>query len=195
MYEFGISNYESIHSIHGNKKAFGSKPLMLFLGDQWQVDSTYMKIQNVLLDLFRGFKADKIALQGVDHVISCALVDGVISVRAYYLNYKKSAESSVPELVLKPMGPNMDLTVRRTQLASEDMWKVACKRPKLPEQIKVKNVKENILGDKMGRIHMKKQNLDAIGGKRVKALRGDKRDREVEFDVDDLATKRKKSRK
>ena len=41
---------------------------------------------------------------------------------------------------------------------------------------KVKNVKENALGEKFGRIHMKKQNLDKMGGRRVTALRDGKRD-------------------
>jgi hypothetical protein len=36
---------------------------------------------------------------------------------------------------------------------------------------KVKNVVRTALGDKVGRIHMKRQNLDKIGGKRMAALR------------------------
>lgn len=70
-----------------------------------------------------------------------------------------------------------------------------------PEQMKVKNIHESIVGDKMGRIHMKKQNLDALGGKRIKALRNggraDKRDRSeepVDVDVDDLADRGKRRR-
>ena len=36
---------------------------------------------------------------------------------------------------------------------------------------KVKNITRTALGDKIGRIHMKKQNLDQMGGKRVPVLR------------------------
>jgi len=36
---------------------------------------------------------------------------------------------------------------------------------------KVKNIKRSALGDKLGRIHMKPQNLDNMGGRRVDALR------------------------
>ena len=36
---------------------------------------------------------------------------------------------------------------------------------------KVKNIKRSAIGDKLGRIHMKPQNLDAMGGRRVDALR------------------------
>lgn len=39
----------------------------------------------------------------------------------------------------------------------------------------MKNIKKTSLGDKVGRIHMKKQNLDARGGKLVSALRNNKK--------------------
>lgn len=130
MYEFGVDAFTSMEDLKSDKKAFGSKPLMLFLGDQWEIDSLYMNIQNLLLDYFRGFKTDKISLRGVDHVISCSVQEGKIYIRTYYVNYQKSNEE-VPNLILKPMGPFLDLSVRRTQTASEDLWKTACKKPKL----------------------------------------------------------------
>ncbi len=30
---------------------------------------------------------------------------------------------------MSPMGPNMDLTLRRRNIAGDDMWKAACKQP------------------------------------------------------------------
>ena len=130
MYEFGVDNFVSMEDFKGDKKAFASKPLMVFLGNQWEIDSLYMNIQNLLLDYFRGVKTDKISLRGVDHVISCSVHEGKIYIRTYYVNYQKSNEE-VPNLVLKPMGPFMDLSVRRSQTASEDLWKAACKKPKM----------------------------------------------------------------
>jgi ribosome production factor 2 len=131
MYEFGINSFHSIEEFSGNKKAIGSKPLIVFLGDQWQNDSLYAKLQNLFLDLFRGYKADKFVLTGIDHVITCATVDGNIAIRSYYVNYSKSSSgSTIPDLTLKPMGPHFDLTIRRTQVPSDDMWKTACRKPK-----------------------------------------------------------------
>ena len=40
---------------------------------------------------------------------------------------------------------------------------------------KVKNITSNNFGDKIGQIHMKKQNLDRMGGRRSTALRSGKR--------------------
>jgi hypothetical protein len=37
---------------------------------------------------------------------------------------------------------------------------------------KIKNIQKSAKGDKMGRIHMKKQNLDTMGGRKMSALRG-----------------------
>jgi ribosome production factor 2 len=129
MYEFGINRYQSIEDFPGNKKAFGAKPLMVFLGDGWQNDVLYSKMQNLFIDLFRGFKADKLCLTGIDHVISLTLYEGNIYIRTFYVNYAPSG-SNVPQLSLKPMGPFFDLVVRRTQTAADDMWKIACRKPK-----------------------------------------------------------------
>ena len=54
------------------------------------------------------------------------------------------------------------------------MWKAATKRPPKAEKAK-KNVSKSVIGDSVGRLHMKKQNLDKMGGRRSTALRGGKR--------------------
>jgi ribosome production factor 2 len=174
MYEFGVEEFQSMESFPGQTKSFGSKPLLIFLGSQWEFDATYQRVQNLLLDLFRGFKPEEIMLQGVDHVITCAVNEGTIYIRPYYVHYQRSGDE-VPNLSLQPMGPFLDLSLRRHQPAADDLWKLACKRPKILKEAKVKNVEKNVLGDKIGRIHMKKQNLDALAGRKMKALRGKKR--------------------
>ena len=129
MMEFGASNYQKLTDFDGFKKSLGSKPLMVFNGTQWEADQQYNKIQNFFIDFFRGHRPGKIALKGIDHVISFNIVDGVINFRAYSITLTKSG-TKTPNTILKPMGPFMDLTLRRSQFASEDLWKTACKKPK-----------------------------------------------------------------
>jgi len=174
MFEFGVDAFESMQDFVSPKKAIGSKPLMLFLGDQWDTDANFGKIQNFLLDFFRADKIDKIALRGMDHVISCTASDGKIYIRVYSLSFQKSG-SRVPKTHLEAMGPFMEMSVRRTQFASEDLWKTACKKPASIKPAKVKNVSETVLGAKVGKIHMKKQNFAKMGGRRNTALRDGKR--------------------
>lgn len=90
MVEFGVDSHVSLDSLSGSKKAVGSKPLMLFLGDQWESDTLYTRIQNLLLDFFRGDKIQMISLKGVDHVIACTVVDGKILLRTYAVGFRKS---------------------------------------------------------------------------------------------------------
>eukprot|EP01038_Epipyxis_sp_PR26KG_P006875 gene6875-9416_t len=172
MYEFGAEQYTRIDDFKGPKKGIGSKPILVFNGDQWENDSLYSSIQNMLLDLFRGEKAEKISMSGLDHIISCTIVDSKISIRTYTIGLQKT-ETKVPNLVLSPMGPFLDLTLRRHQKASEDMWKTACK--KAPSSIipnKVKNISRSDMGDKFGRIHMQRQDLKKLNeGKKIKAIR------------------------
>lgn len=173
MIEFGVDSHTTISKITGPKKAIGSKPLMVFNGSQWNTDSIFTRIQNFLIDFFRGTKLEKISLQGMDHVIVCTLIDGKIYLRTYIVNFKKSG-TKIPNVHLEEMGPHFDLTLRRNQLASDDMWKVACKQPASAKEKKVKNISKTSLGDKVGRIHMQRQNLDKMGGRRSTALRGER---------------------
>lgn len=89
MFEFGVENFQSLASFHGASKGLGSKPLINFIGDQWDLDSTYSNIQSILLDLFRGDKPEKLSTQGLDHVISFSIVDNKIYVRAYTTTFAK----------------------------------------------------------------------------------------------------------
>ena len=62
------------------------------------------------------------------------------------------------------------------------------------KQVKVKNVKYTALGEKVGRIHMKKQNLDEMGGRRVTALR-DASKKRIAGDEDESSSRGRKKAK
>jgi len=65
----------------------------------------------------------------------------------------------------------MDFQVRRTQFASSDVWKMAMKQPTANKKKKIKNQTSNLFGETLGRLHVAKQNLDKIGGRKSKVLR------------------------
>jgi ribosome production factor 2 len=90
MVEFGVEDKKSLLDFVGEKKGMGSKPLLLFVGDQWESDNLYKSIQNIFIDFFRGDKATKISLKGVDHAIGFTCIDGRIHLRGYNLSYQKS---------------------------------------------------------------------------------------------------------
>ena len=53
----------------------------------------------------------------------------VVHVRSYKMILKKSG-SRLPRVELEEMGPRMDLTLRRSHLASDDLFNTACKQIK-----------------------------------------------------------------
>jgi ribosome production factor 2 len=56
-------------------------------------------------------------------------------------------------------------------MASDDLWKTACKQPKVLVTKSIKNISENTLGDKVGRLHLERQDLNKMAVRRVDALR------------------------
>ena len=42
----------------------------------------------------------------------------------------KKSGSQIPRIELEEMGPSLDLVVRRSHLASDDLMKQACRQPK-----------------------------------------------------------------
>lgn len=106
-----------------------------------------------------------------------------------------------PIVNLQPVGPDFDFRLRRTQPADADRWKQATKKPKkagLPGQVagqkrKDRNVDIDEMGDKVGRIHVGKQDLSKLQSRKMKGLKKGKsgdpaedvaEDEEVEEAVD-----------
>lgn len=183
MAELGILRYKSISDYDGTvpKKRVGSKPMMLFCGDLWQHDGDCIKVQNMLIDLYKGDPSKKVYSAGLDHIMVFTCVAGpdnnnskpIIHQRTYHCKLKKNPRGgTVPVPLLTPCGPDMDFEIRRTQMAAPDLWKAALKQPQgLHKKKKAKNQSTNIFGERIGRLHLEKQDLDARQGKKVKALR------------------------
>ena len=65
----------------------------------------------------------------------------------------------------------MDFVLRRTEFATPDVWKMANKQPTANKAKKKKNHTTNIFGETIGRLHLERQDIDKMGGKKSKALR------------------------
>jgi ribosome production factor 2 len=194
MVELGILRYKGSHDYGGSvpRKRMGSKPLMLFVGDVWQRDSQCQKLQNLLINFYRGDVVDKLVVSGIDHLIlfvatheptTVLLPSGnsippqqrvVIHQHTYFCKLKKDPNdptSKVPVPYLLPCGPDMTMQIRRTQFAEADLWKQSLKQPQGLKKKLVKNHSTNIFGEVIGRLHLEKQDVEKMGGRKSKALR------------------------
>ena len=110
-------------------------------------------------------------MQGIEHVLSFTVTDdNLIYLRSYKILLKKSGVKT-PRIELTEIGPSMDLTVRRTKIASDDLYKLSRKQPRQLKTIKKKNVSRDELGNTHGRVHVGKQKLGNVQTRKVKALR------------------------
>lgn len=182
MVEVGVLRYKGIQDYGGSvpKKRVGSKPILMFHGELWQQDTNCQKMQNLLIDFYRGDVVDKLVVSGLDHVIMFVASQHpktnqlVVHQNTYFLKLKKDPSnptSKVPVPLLTPCGPDMTMVIRRTQFAAPDLWKASLKQPQALKKKKVKNHSTNVFGETIGRLHLEKQNVDQMGGRKSKALR------------------------
>lgn len=80
------------------------------------------------------------------------------------------------------MGPRMDFRVGRYQEPEESVLKEALRRAKNSHERPKKNIETDIMGDKMGRIHLGRQDLKELQTRKMKGL---KRSRDVVDSEDD----------
>jgi ribosome production factor 2 len=154
--------------------------------------------------LFNGEVINSICLPGLEYVISVSLaptpeelqttgeeigaeenVNALPKVHIRTYNVKLLASGArIPRVALEPMGPFLDLSLRRRQLADPEMLKKALQQPKLKKSDvekglgkKRKNLEVDEMGDLRGKIHVGKQDLASLKGIRGRKMKG-LRDRE-----------------
>ncbi|KAL1131751.1 hypothetical protein AAG570_011364 [Ranatra chinensis] len=170
MFEFGIENYKGLLDFHTEKISTGMKPCLLFSGPQFVDDPIFNRVQNLFVDLFQREKVDALRLQGVEHVMHFTTAEEKILLRNYRILLKKSG-CSIPRIELEEIGPSVDFKIRRTRLASDDLFKLACKQPKALKARKVKNISRDAFGTKLGRLHVKQHNIARLQTRKMKGLR------------------------
>ena len=125
MVEIGILQYRSLNDFGGlPKKRLGSKPLLQFVGDIWSSDVNLKRLQNLLIDFYRGDPVDSLVLSGLDHVMVFTAAEAnlggggqekatpIIHQRTYYMKLKKDPKGGkAPVPYMTPSGPDMDFKV------------------------------------------------------------------------------------
>lgn len=181
-------SYRAVSQFKGRKPAIGLRPMMSFQGTAFEspVDNEYTRAKSMLIDFFKGdVPADnKIDVEGLRYLVHVSAEEPfgedskpIIHLRVYIISTKRSGHQ-VPRVEVEEIGPRMDFGVGRLQEPTEEMWKEALKKPKVEEKTK-KNITTDSMGDKLGRIHLGKQDLSGLQTRKMKGL---KRSRDVEDD-------------
>jgi ribosome production factor 2 len=158
----------------------GLRPMILFAGNAWEdpASRTHALIKSLFVDLFKGEETDKIDVEGLQYLMMVAAeepVDGtapVIHLRWYKVRTKRSGQK-LPRVELDEIGPQLDFRVGRVREADSNILKEAMKQGKRPsdEPRTKKNIGMDSVGDKVGRIHLGKQDLSSLQTRKMKGLK------------------------
>ncbi|KAI0014494.1 Brix-domain-containing protein [Xylariaceae sp. FL0662B] len=196
-------SFRRIAQFQGRKFAIGLRPLMVFSGTAFEspVSDEYTMAKSMLIDLFKGdASSDQIDVEGLQYLVSIAAdepagddVKPSIHLRVYTISTKRSGQR-LPRVEVEEMGPRMDFRVGRMKEPDEATLKEAMKKAKTGEEKTKKNVAMDDMGDKIGRIHLGRQDLSELQTRKIKGL---KRNRDVDGEdedtvMDDDALKRQK---
>lgn len=192
MVELGIKEFKGLSEFHNEKIGTSVKPCLVFNGPKWNQTEEMRRLKSLFIDAFhrdtvsdsgkpslfaslrislRLFQVNAIRLQGVEHVLSfTATEDNQILMRSHKIVLKKSGLKT-PRIELNEIGPSIDFTIRRTKIASEDLYKLSRKQPKQLKVGKKKNISRDQLGNTHGRVHVGNQKLGSVQTRKVRALR------------------------
>ncbi|KAL6937375.1 rRNA-binding ribosome biosynthesis protein rpf2 [Hanseniaspora osmophila] len=184
-----VNNYKLLEDFKKITFNVGLKPMFSFQGAIFDTHPVYKHVKSLFMDLYRGEVADLQDVAGLQHVISISVereFDETVSnnlpnvlFRVYKLKTYKSdvGGKKLPRVELEEIGPRFDFKIGRIQLPSQDMVKEAYKKPKEPhgsgnKNIALpKNVELDPMGDKLGRIHVGKQDLNKLQTRKMKGLK------------------------
>lgn len=200
MLEFYLDpeSFRTISQFKTKKFAVGLRPMLLFAGTAFEspVANEYTLAKSMLIDFFKGDPNDKIDVEGLQYIVSISAeedtgdeeVKPAIHLRVYLIHTKRSGQR-LPRIEVEEIGPRMDFRVGRVREADEAMLKEAMKKPRGLEERTKKNVTTDAMGDKIGRVHLSKQDLSELELRKMKGLKRSRKD-QPEVDVVEEDAKR-----
>jgi ribosome production factor 2 len=158
----------------------GLRPMILFAGSPWEdtTSQTHALLKSIFLDLFKGEETDRVDVEGLQYLMMLAAeepIDGVAAVihlRWYKIRTKRSGQK-LPRVELDEIGPKFDFKVGRIRQADPNLMKEAMKQGTRPsDRPKTrKNIGMDSMGDKVGRVHLGKQDLTGLQTRKMKGLK------------------------
>jgi len=177
------------------------KPMIVFAGSQWDDQSSgdqatlFRQLKSTFLDLFQGEEISGVDVAGLQYVLFIAAGETnatstdmnepgnkpVIHLRWYRVRTLRSTTPKVPRVELDQIGPSFDFRVGRFKFADEGVMREAMKHGRRPNEARTKkNIETDTMGDKLGRIHLGKQDLSELQTRKMKGLKRGRDEDDIE---------------
>jgi ribosome production factor 2 len=166
--------------------------MMYFASELFDTHPPFIQLKSLLMDFFNAEVINAICLSELEHVTSVFLAPTSTSLKDSSDSESKnlpkvhlrtytvrliSSGTRIPRLELTPVGPFLDLSLRRHQPPDAELWEAAMKRPKTKTDAenglgkKRKDVEVDDMGDLRGRVHVMKQDLSKLQTRKMGGLR------------------------
>lgn len=84
MFELGIESYKGCSEFKGlSEISAGVKPVLVFLGGQFDSDQQLKRLRNLFIDMFQRQPLKQIRPNRIEHVMLFTAVDSKILLRSY----------------------------------------------------------------------------------------------------------------
>lgn len=177
-FEFEVTNYIPIEYFAKDIQISSQmKPVIIFQGEIFETEYSYDRLKNFFFDFFKQIDTDTTTISDLRRIIiiSCDNAnEKIIKIRNYQVN-GNIVEGNLDNLELIEIGPSLNLRERHFILADDETYKNSRKQPKALKPKKQKNIETDLLGVKRGRLHMQKQNLNAVALKKYKKIMSKKK--------------------
>ncbi|KAJ4728853.1 ribosome production factor 2-like [Melia azedarach] len=196
LVEVGVENFKPMNSFTYDKKLaprVGSKPFICFVGEGFENVEELKHLKEVLVDLLRGEVVENLNLAGLDHAYVCTAISANRVLFTHCALRLKKSGTTVPRMELVEIGPSMDFVVRRHRLPNESVRKEAMKTAQDQPKKKVKNVSQDAIQGKIGKIYIPDQKLGEMAlPNKAKGVKRERREAKVKSNVGDRASKKQK---
>lgn len=173
------SSLRTLQQFKNKKPAVGLKPLIAFHGTVFEDpnQTKWTLAKSLLLDLFRGQEAGEVDVEGLQYMISISASEPEegqpepeLHIRFYLIKTLRSGQK-LPRVEVEEMGPRIDARLGREKFPDPEMLKEAMKQPKGAEPKTKKNIDMDVMGDKVGKIHLVKQDFGRLQTRKMKGLK------------------------
>ena len=176
MFEFGVANYRSASEFPAAEHIVPElKPILIFQGEQFETSDRHKRLKSLLIDLFKQRELQEANIQELKRVMvfTCRGELEPIEFRHLECDNITEATVSMQTVPFREVGPSFSLKLRRDKMAGADLFKEACKKPKVRNVEKKradKNKFTTVLGEKKGKVFVQQQDLDTLNLRKYKGM-------------------------
>jgi len=161
MCEFGVTGYVSQKEFKSMEVTNNLKPILIFQGEQFDFNDKHRRFKNYLIDFFKVSDYEEVNIAELKRVMVFTSVgEKTIHHKQFEINVGKQVnitDVTNNTISMHEIGPRYTLNVRRDKIATIELYKEACKQPKIgnfESRKAAKNMYTNNFGEKMGKVYL-----------------------------------------